>query len=160
MSRQAAGAQREVHTPDMPVRELAPIENPQDRTADIIVASEKELESKDYNDELAFNQDRLVIVLHKGREKFAPMFIDAWVNGRAIRVPVDTKVRLPRCYVEVLARAQQMDVQTESHAIEDDHGAGTVNRILRSLSANYPFSVLEDPSPKGAAWLSKVMREN
>lgn len=148
----------EVHTTDLPVRALEPIG--EERSPEIIVATDADLAAKDYLDELAFNEEMLTVVLHKGKEKFAPRHHDFYVNGKAVWIPVDTPVTVARKYVEVMARSQPMDVRTESHAIDDDQSAGTVNNILRSLSSQYPFTVIEDKNPKGRDWLTKVMREN
>jgi hypothetical protein len=49
-----------------------------------------------------------------------------------------------------------MDVET---IIEDETSEKPVNKIIRSNRSLYPFTVLNDPSPKGAAWLAKIMRE-
>jgi hypothetical protein len=154
MSRKAP----ELHSPELPVRTLDPIDDVADRDAEIVIADEK-LAASDYVDELKFNEDQLTIVLHKGREKFAPGGHMFWCQGRGVYVPCDTKVKVARKYVEIMARAQPMDVRTESRAVEEDESAATINRVHRSLSNHYPFTVIEDPSPKGAAWLAKVMRE-
>lgn len=126
------------------------------RGEEVIVASEQELAAKDYLEELKFNQELLEVIIHKGSEKHAPKTVSLGVNGAIKWYPVETRVAMPRCYVEVLARAQPMDVET---VIEDETSEKPVNKIIRSNRSLYPFTVLRDPSPKGAAWLAKVMRE-
>lgn len=150
---------REVHNAEMPTRELPVIEDAQDRETEVILSTE-DMAAKDYIEELKFNEDILTIYLHRGREKFAPQLIDFYVNGVCKWIPVEQQVKVARKFVEVMARSQPMDVRTESHMMENSQDANTVNRIHRSMSANYSFSVIHDPSPKGAAWLAKVMRES
>ena len=149
---------RETNSAEQALRPLPAIESRDDLDGEFIVSTEQ-LAAKDYLDELAFNEEMLTIFLHRGREKFAPQVIDLHVNGKAVWIPVEQNVNIKRKYVEVMARSQPMDVRTESYMLENSQDAGTVNRINRSLSANYSFSVLHDPSPKGPAWLAKVMRE-
>lgn len=152
---------RERQSADLPIRSLDPIpDDPEDRAADIIVSDEK-LASKDYQDELAFMAERVEIILHRGREKFSPNVHDFYVNGRPMWIPVDTPVSIPRAYLEVMARSQPYDVQTQVDKNEGDDAASAVlNTIKRYQSSKYPFAVLKDPNPKGPAWLAKVMRES
>ena len=154
-----APAKALVHNEDLPIREPATLdlEDGEDRAAEIIV-SDEQLAEKDYLDELKFNEDLLVIYINRAPEEHAPETYDIAVNGRAIRVPVEQPVRVARKYVEVLARAQPIRVRTISG--KDDSDRGAYNKIARSQARGYSFSVHHDPSPKGTAWLAKVMRES
>jgi len=149
---------REQNSAEQPLRDLPAIDAVEDREAEIVVA-DPSLAAKDYLEELKFNEDLLTIFLHRGREKFAPQLLDFYVNGLVCWIPVEQRVRVRRKFVEVMARSQPMDVRTESHMVENSQEAATINRIHRSLSINYSFSVIHDPSPKGAEWLAKIMRE-
>lgn len=64
---------------------------------------------------------------------------------------------IERKFVENLARAQPMNVNTRSG--ESDGDDLTFNRVERSLSSLVSFSVLEDKNPRGREWLTRVMRE-
>lgn len=156
-------ARQETHSEDLPKRVLPPIGNDlQDDPryalgGEEIVSDELELISKEYLDELAFMQEVLKVMIYKGREKNAPMFVPLGVNGKLNWFPVEQEIPMKRCFVEVLARAQPMDVETK---IEDEQAEHPVNKILRSTRSLYPFTVTHDPNPKGPAWLAKVMREN
>lgn len=154
-----ATSRAETHSAEQALRDLPDLDGSEDRSGDIILSTE-ELAAKDYLDELKFNEDMLTIFLHRGREKFSPQLVDFYVNGVCKWIPVEQELRVPRKFVEVMARSQPMDIRTESHMLENSQEANTVNRIHRSLSANYSFSVRHDPSPKGAAWLAKIMRES
>lgn len=148
---------REVLNTDTPPRVLDALEDLADREPDIIVA-DKSMASGDYLAELAFMEEPVTIVMHRGREKNAPTHEMVSVNGRNIWVQVETPTRLARKYVEVMARAQPMTVSTASGESPGDELA--FNRTSRSLSAAFAFSVIEDKNPRGGAWLSKVMRES
>ena len=146
---------RETHSDDLPVRDVPDLDT-DDRGADVIVASADML-NKDYMDELAFMEEYVEVYLNRGREKHSPRFEQVGVNGRIIWIEVETPTRIKRKYLEVLARSMPMDVRTQSG--EDAGDALTFNKIERSLSANFSFSVT-DPNPRGAAWLAKIRRES
>lgn len=151
---------REIESADLEGGERPPIDDAEDLASDIIVTDEAKL-AKDYADELAFMAEPVEILLHRGREKFSPNVHDFYVNGKALWVPVETPTWVPRCYVEVMARAQPYDVRTEVIKNEDKGpDAPVTNRVHRSQSSLHHFSVLNDRNPRGAAWLAKVMRES
>lgn len=147
---------REFSNEDMAMRALPPIED--EREPEVIVASEQELAAKDYLDELAFMEEPVTIRLHRGSEKHAPRFEQFGVNGRVIWIETDKPTTIPRKYVEVMARSQPMDITTRSGEAQGDEL--TFNVVDRNNRRNFSFSVLNDPSPKGQAWLTKVMRES
>jgi hypothetical protein len=146
---------REIHSAELPLRQIADIEH--EFKPEIIIA--ENLAEKSQLDELKFNEEMVTIYLHRGREKFAPQIIDVYCNGEPHWIPVEREYKLKRKFVEILARSQPIDVRTESHMMENSQEASTVNRIHRSVSANYSFSVRHDPNPKGNDWLMKIMRE-
>lgn len=148
---------REFSNMDMPTRQLDPVEDGP-REPDVIVADELELTNKQYLEELAFMEETLEVVLHKGSEKYSPLMEQVGVNGTQIWIPVDTPVALKRKYVEILARSQPIDITTESGESPGDELV--FNRVKRNQRRNFSFSILKDPSPKGQAWLAKVMRES
>jgi hypothetical protein len=116
--------------------------------------------TKDYADELAFAAQKMKIILHPGPEKYSPLFQDVYVNGVAKFVQVGVETELPRCYVEVLARAQARSISTEAYKLENSPEAATVNRMVPRVSSQYHFTVVNDPSPRGRAWLQGVMSGN
>lgn len=150
---------KEQHTSDLPTRTLDDLGD--DVTLDTlpadVVISEEKLAEKEYLDELAFMEEKVTIMVHRGREKFAPLVLDFYCNGKPFWIRVDTAQEVPRKYVEIIARAQPMDVRTQ---IDDEQGEKPINRIIRSQSAQFPFTVVHDPNPKGGAWLAKVLRES
>lgn len=156
------GRPKELYSGDLPVRQMEDVGDgvTLDTLEPEVIVTDENLAAKEYLDELKFMEEPVTIVLHRGREKHAPEYHDFYVNGQAVWVKVDTPTVLKRKFVEVMARAQPVSIETKSHAIEEDESAATINRAIRSLSAQFPFSVVNDPNPKGAAWLAQVMRSN
>lgn len=160
MSRAAptsTGPKREVHSADLATRALPPIEDPADREGEVILSEENALNGNDYLDALAFMEEEVVVILHRGREKFSPTHEQFGVNGKIIWIECGQPTRIKRKYLEVIARSQPIDIRTE--AGEDKGDAITFNRIERSMHANFSFSVVGDTNPRGADWLMKLMRE-
>ena len=146
----------ELNSDDLPVRDVPTLDTDGDRVADVILSSAGML-AKEYAAELAFNEQVLTIYLNRGREKFSPLFEQFGVNGQIVWVEVEKPTRLKRKFIEVMARSMPMDISTQSG--EDPNDALTFNRVQRHLSATFSFSILNDPSPRGAEWLAKVRRE-
>lgn len=147
---------RELSSDDLPIREVPELDT-DDRSGDLILASADML-NKDYADELAFMEEYVEVYLNRGREKHSPLFEQFGVNGKIIWVQVETPTRIKRKYVEVMARSMPMDITTQSGESPGDEL--TFNKVQRHLSANFSFSILNDPNPKGPAWLAKVRRES
>ena len=148
---------REIHSDDLPIREIPELDTDDDRSADVIVASADML-NKDYAAELAFMEEYVEIYLNRGREKHSPLFEQFGVNGKIIWIEVEKPTRVKRKYVEVMARSMPVDITTDSGESRGDEL--TFNKVLRHQSANFSFSILRDPNPRGPAWLAKVRREN
>lgn len=118
---------------------------------------------KEKTAQLAFYEEPLVINIHESSDMNAPeKYVFLSVNGRGAGpnglnwVPRGQNVTVARKYVEVLARARP----AKYDSIEKVNEVGDREVIYpRSSSLRYPFSVISDPNPKGAAWLSKLLRE-
>lgn len=153
---------REVHTGDMKTRQIPPVDLP---VAGVLVRENESLvlpepnapmsDAAAYLAELAFNEEVLTIRLERSSEKNPPKFHDFHVNGVSEWVPVGVPHKLKRKFVEVIARAQPYDVQTE---VVEEHGMDPMNRVLRNARMKYPFSVIHDPNPRGFDWLTKLMQ--
>ena len=104
-----------------------------------------------------FMQDELVIVVHKSTDKNAVPKAPVGVNGKIVWLPRDTKIRIPRYFVERLARSQEATFSTDDNP---DPRADEGKTIHRTNGQVYPFQVLHDPAgARGQAWLSKVTRQ-
>lgn len=157
MTRRAAAARTEIDSRE---------HTPKQRTATIAAEGPASLEVepleviegprfKKREEELAFNEDMLTIIIHPSTEKNAERLILVAVNGRNCYIPRNQKVQVRRKYVERLAHARQDNIEQDVTAKDPE----TVNRLTITAAHKYPFSVLHDPHPLGAAWLEKVMKE-
>lgn len=164
-------AQREMNTGDMELGHqpniVLPDEGPLNYQAEGIAALEPDTRG-DYLADLAFMEEPMTIRISKSSEKQAPKVVDCWNNGKGAEafingkwvelgwLPVDMDVITRRKYVEVLARAQPDGVETSvgEPTVEKPH-----NEIIRNRSCKYPMSIVQDKNPRGAAWMSKVLRE-
>jgi hypothetical protein len=120
-----------------------------------------------YVEQLAFNEDKIKIRIHPSTEKHAPKVAECWVNGEPAEVwingrwvkmgymPIGQELITKRKYVEVLARAKHDTVTTEVVKTAEDEQ----NLAHRFTSVKYSFSVLADPSPRGAEWLTRLLAE-
>lgn len=100
-----------------------------------------------------FMQDNLIIVIHKSTDKNALLKVPVGVNGETAWLPRDIKLRIPRKFVERLARAQEATYRTDDNP---DPRMDEGKIIRRTNGQVFPFQVLHDPSPHGARWLRNV----
>ena len=152
---------REVHTGNMDVGQqptivIPGLNEPLVREPEAIAAVDTPLQS-DYYKELAFMEEPVTIRLEKSSEKNAPMRVDVHVQGRTEWIPVGMPFTVARKYVEVLARAKPIDIQTEHDSPQS--GQDPQNRIIRNTRTLHPFSVVRDDNPKGFDWLTRIMME-
>lgn len=103
-----------------------------------------------------FMADELTIVIHKSTDKNALERVPVGVNGEQAWLPRDVKIKLPRRFVERLARAQEATFRTDDNP---DPRMDEGKLIRRTNGQAFPFAVLHDPNPRGQAWLAKVTRE-
>lgn len=103
-----------------------------------------------------FMQDELVIVIHRSTDKNASPKVPVGVNGEKAWLPRDVKIRIPRKFVERLARSQEATFSTDDNP---DPRMDEGKLIRRTNGQVFPFQVLHDPSPRGPAWLARVTRE-
>lgn len=112
--------------------------------------------SSSYAADLAFAEEKVDVIVHESTDPAAENIVEVFNNGvrqNFIRGQVQT---VKRKFVEVLARAKSTGIQTQEYA--DNVGDRGV-RIIRHSALRYPFSVMSDPSPKGAAWLKGILAE-
>lgn len=150
---------REISTADMEIGQradlLIPNDGPLVREREEIAAVDSP-PNKSQLDELAFMEERVTIRIEPSADRFAKQVVDVYVNGVPEWIPVGQPYTVKRKYVEVLARAKQETISTVSGSTNDED---PVNRIQRFNSSKYPFTVINDPSPRGAAWLTRLLAE-
>lgn len=152
---------KEVHTGNMEVGQMPAFDIPNigetiNREPEAIVAVDTPLEN-DYLTALKFAEEIIVIRIEPSREKNAAKTIDLHVNGVVKWVPVGVPWMLPRKYVEVLARAKPINCETTHEAPYE--AANPENKVIRSTSSLYPFTVIRDDNPKGYEWLTRILAE-
>lgn len=157
----------ELHSSEVKIEQKAPITNQDQYDGDIILADKPM--NKEWNDELAFNEEPVTIRIEPSAEKHAAGAHPVWVNGKGAEVfqngrwdeigylPVGRVLTIKRKYVAVLAGAKFDRINTE---VIDPDGERPNNAIRRFTSSTVAFSVLEDVNPKGRAWLTELIRRN
>lgn len=111
-------------------------------------------------DALAYEQamnDLLTIEIAESNDPNAPTHAFVGCNGEQLWIPRGQKVRIPRMFVEILARSQSMRIKTvQNHDMNRDEAIDTV----RKNSADYPVAVHHDPAgARGSKWLARVTRQ-
>lgn len=108
-------------------------------------------------DQLAFNEEIIKIMVHETTDPSASAVVYSGVNGKRqffIRGKIQ-EVR--RKYVESLARAKQTGYR---QLVSVNEATGNVTqKMIPHIGLKYPFSVIEDRNPNGAAWLRQVLNE-
>lgn len=105
----------------------------------------------------AFMHEILEIMVFPTTDITAAPYATVSVNGQTAVVPRNQPVKLPRKHVEVLARMKETRVTQDMTPNRD--GEITTAALRGATGLAYPFSVLKDPNPKGAAWLANVLAE-
>jgi len=159
---------RSVGIPQKPTITLPPITESVERESPIVLP-EAPLVKADL-DKLAFAEEAITILIHRSGERFAPRSTDyIGVNGKGAEMlfkngwvpigylPRGQSIVTKRKYVEVLARAKQDNVN--SNYTQNSGQEDPVNFIERSTIATCAFSIIHDPNPLGAEWLSQLLRQ-
>lgn len=111
----------------------------------------------DYADALAFMEEKLLVVLNEESDPNAENPVQVACNGINQFFIRGQAQEVKRKYVEILARAKRTTITTPE--VTDATGART-HMIKQATSLRYPFQVLQDPNPKGPAWLRAVLSES
>jgi len=170
-----ATRRKELHTSEVRIEQLPPVseqgmtdtESLLPRTHVVDQATHPSF-TKDYYDELAFNEEPVTVRFSPGMDRFAPKFVDCSVNGKGIevlmngrwmevfQVPINANVTMKRKYLEVFARCKHTDVIARSRGVTFD-GSQPINDTIPTTNLKHPFSVLEDRNPRGAEWLTRIL---
>jgi hypothetical protein len=148
-------AQKETLSSDYVPREESVISWNQLRIGrdDLVVAGAEELKNVDV---AKFMEEEITIVIHKSTDKNALERVPVGVNGETAWLPRDTRIKLPRKFVERLARAQEATFRTDDNP---DPRMDEGKIVRRTNGQVFPFQVIHDPNPRGAAWLQRISRE-
>jgi hypothetical protein len=124
----------------------------------------------EYLAELAFMEEPVMIRIEPSQLDNAAMTVDCACNGKGAEIldartgkwlelnvlPVGLVVTTKRKYVEILARAKTMRVQTPDHA---DGKNIDKNDLTRRHARTHVFSVIKD-TDRGTAWLTAILSES
>lgn len=108
--------------------------------------------------EEAFMNMKIKIRLATTTDENAPPFATVTVNspGNRSQIPRGVACLVPRSHVEVLARMRETKYRQPARNMMDPEPG---NELIGRSAMVYPFEVLEDPHPKGRAWLERVLGE-
>jgi len=139
----------------------------QDSHRDLSVDGDAELEPKliqrvdgpQWKDKaalLAFNESKIEILVHDTTDKNESKIVETWVDGRPQRFMRNRAQIVRRKYAEALARAKNTAFSQEN--FKDGQGYDAI-RNHEHTALRFPFSVIRDPHPNGAAWLRALLAE-
>lgn len=139
---------------DMPVGEKTKRikRTDQKQESDVVVVGADGLDNG-YAAQLAFMEERMEVMVHESTDSNAEPIVHVACNGINQFFPRGEPVTVKRKFVEVLARAKQTSISTQTVNTDRD----VINRINKHTALRYPFSVIRDENPKGAAWLKSVL---
>jgi hypothetical protein len=159
---------QELNSESTKIEQRGPIADLADRGGDVIEVDQS-VASADYMAELAFMDEPVTIRLQPSSDPNAIARFVVWVNGKGAEIlqngrwneiawlPVGEVIIIKRKYLEVIARTKIDTVRTPSMEALTDHPD---NRPTRFTSAVHSFTVIEDKSKRGAAWLTELLRRN
>jgi hypothetical protein len=121
-----------------------------------------DVDGPEFNDKmklLAFMEEPVEVMIHQTSEKDADQAFDIQVNGRPQIFVRGGKYIVRRKFVEGLARAKPVHYDNEEYMQETAQGGVRAVRYPSRRGLRYPFTVIEDKNPNGAAWLQRVLAE-
>lgn len=170
--------QRETHSSETNIDQLSdlkPLAVAQREEGDII-RGDTGVHTKAYQDEMAFMEEPVTIRIEPGSEENSPTAMMLCVNGRGCEclmpsgkwrsypggwIPIGEILTIKRKYLEVLARSKIDRIETivpDIGASEADLRAGS--KIRRFTRQAHSFSVIKDANPRGADWLTSIIKRN
>ena len=127
-----------------------------------IIRNDQELEVSDKPmsanefDELSFMEEKVEVMVHESTDPNAENPVHLGCNGVNQYVLRGQPIVVRRKFVEILARAKQTAMKT---AEVRGYDGELQTQVQKSSALRYPFSIIRDENPKGAAWLRGVLSE-
>ena len=118
------------------------------------IAPDKDLD-KAVREEAFFNE-RVTVLLHPTTDENAPPHVILSVNGRTQPIFRGVPTTIRRMFVEVLARCWETRYNQPQRDLSNPESG---NSLIGRSALSYPFEVVEDKNPLGAAWLAKLRSE-
>lgn len=132
---------------------------PQTPEIEIIPGATKSVKGKGglsaHAQELIFNEEFVEVMLHESTDDNAENPVFTACNGvtQYFYRGIPQKVR--RKFVAILASCKEHSVSTPEYTAQDGSRA---MGIRRTSSLKYPFSIISDTNPRGAAWLKGLLQ--
>jgi hypothetical protein len=111
---------------------------------------------KEWADAMAFNEEQIKIVVHETTDATVVSIPDFYVNGIPQRFIRGQEIVVKRKFVQLLARCRKTTFSQEK--VRNGNGDEEYRNVPHTALA-YPFSVLEDPNPRGRDWLKNIQAE-
>lgn len=108
-----------------------------------------------YIEELKFNEELVEVMVHETTDENAENPVFTACNGVTQYFYRGVPQIVKRKYVAILAAAKEHGVTTPEYTGTDGVRATS---IRRTSSLKYPFSVISDKNPRGAAWLRSLIQ--
>jgi hypothetical protein len=105
--------------------------------------------------ELIFNEEVVEVMVHESTDDNAENPIFTACNGVSQYFYRGVPQQVKRKFVAILASVKEHNVTTPEYTAADGSRA---TGIKRTSSLKYPFSIISDPNPRGAAWLKGLLR--
>lgn len=150
-----------------PVAETEEMKAGQDSPVDISLTGPAELHQEPIQipdgpvnkaklDALAFNEEKITVMVHESDDPHAEQLIEVGVNGKKQFFKRGVQQVVRRKFVEALARAKATNYSQKV----DDPNPLVVNRLMPRTALRYPFSLIRDDNPRGGhAWLQQLLAQ-
>lgn len=108
-----------------------------------------------YTEELIFNEQLVEVMVHESPDTNAENPVFTACNGVSQYFYRGQVQQVKRKFVAILASVKEHGITTPEYSAPDGSRAMS---IRRTSSLKYPFSMISDPSPRGAAWLRSLIQ--
>lgn len=158
---------REVHSENTKIEQMPPIGELSDYEGEIIRADR--VIKTEYLDELKFNEEPVTVRLELSSAEFAPNTFPVWNNGKGAELflndkwvewkylPIGVPIIIKRKILAIIAGSKTTRITTQHQSTEAER---PINRVGKATSSSQAFSVLHDANPRGAPWLTELIRRN
>lgn len=119
----------------------------------IEIVSDKGIDK--YARDLAFMEEMIEVEMHESTDMNASPIEDVYCNGVVQRFIRGVPIAVKRKFVQILADSKATAIRVDV-GIQGDQ---VVNRVNKNTAVRYPFRVIRDDNPMGAAWLRQVLRQ-
>ena len=157
---------KKIDTPEVPTAQPADISGeagtiyvPEAPEIEVVTGATKSVKGKGglsaHAQELIFNEEFVEVMLHESTDENAENPVYTACNGVSQYFYRGVPQKVRRKFVAILASCKEHSVSTPEYTAGDGSRA---MGIRRTSSLKYPFSIISDPNPRGAAWLKALLQ--